>query len=92
EDDRFPALEAAVRLALRVVSAELKLAGPDAPSVVRRDAGISLWSAVHGFASLLLSNRVPLSDRHVTRYVDTVMRPVVLGVIDALARGRPPET
>jgi AcrR family transcriptional regulator len=84
EDDRFPTLEAAIRATLRIVSAELKLAGPDTPSVARRDAGIALWSAVHGFASLHLSGRVPLSDRHVTRYVDTVMRPVVLGVIDAL--------
>ncbi|HEU4412090.1 MAG TPA: WHG domain-containing protein [Polyangiaceae bacterium] len=83
-DERFPALEAAVRGTLRVVSHELKLAGPDAPPLARRDAGITLWSTVHGFASLHLAGRVPLSDRHVARYVDTVVRPVVVGVVDAL--------
>lgn len=84
EDERFPSLEAAIRGVVRVVSHELKLAGPEAPSIVRRDAGISLWSAVHGFASLHLAGRVPLSDRHVSRYVDTVMRPLVAGVVESL--------
>jgi AcrR family transcriptional regulator len=83
-DERFPSLESAVRSTLRVVSHELKLAGPEAPPLARRDAGITLWSTVHGFASLHLAGRVSLSDRHVTRYVDTVVRPVVVGVIGAL--------
>lgn len=86
-DERFPSLETAVREALRVVSRELKLAGPEAPSLVRRDAGITLWSTVHGFAALHLAGRVPLSDRHVARYVDTVVRPVVVGVIAVLQPG-----
>ena len=83
-DERFPALETAIREAVRVVSHELKLAAPGASSLVRRDAGITLWSSVHGFAALQLTGRVPLSDRHIARYVDTVMRPVTLGVIAAL--------
>ncbi len=86
-DERFPGLEAAVRGALRVLAAELKLAGPEAPGLARRDAGISLWSTVHGFSSLHLSGRVPLSDRHVARYVDAVVRPVVVGVVAALRAG-----
>jgi AcrR family transcriptional regulator len=86
-DERFPALEIAIRDALRVVSHELKLAAPEASSLVRRDAGITLWSSVHGFAALQLTGRVRLSDQHVTRYVDTVMRPVTLGVIAALQAG-----
>jgi AcrR family transcriptional regulator len=83
-DERFPGLEAAIQGTLRVVSRELKLAGPGAPPTVRRDAGITLWSAVHGFCSLHLSRRVPLSDRHLARYVDTVTRPVALGLLAAL--------
>jgi AcrR family transcriptional regulator len=83
-DERFPDLEAAVKLALRVVLDELKLAGPAAPPLALRDAGISLWSAVHGFASLHLAGRVWLSDRHVARYVDAVMRPAVTGIVGAL--------
>lgn len=88
-DDRFPSLEVAIRDAVSVVAAELKRACPTSPSIVRRDAGVTLWSAVHGFASLLLVSRVPLKDKHVTRYVDAVMRPVASGVVASLVSHSP---
>lgn len=87
EDDRFPSLELAIREAVKVVGTELKRAAPDAPSIARRDAGIALWSAAHGLASLVLVGRVRLSDAHVGRYADTIFRPLASGLVHALRRG-----
>jgi AcrR family transcriptional regulator len=84
EDERFPALETAVRLAVTVLDEELGRAAPQATSKARRDAGIALWSAVHGIASLVLVRRIALKDTHVTRYVDVLLRPVVTGIVQAL--------
>jgi hypothetical protein len=79
-DGRFVELEKAISDALLVVREELRRAGPTAPSIARRDAGITLWSAVHGLTSLVLTGKVPLAERHLSRYVDTIMRPVARGV------------
>ena len=84
EDERFPTLEHAIRDAVRVVGAELKRAAPEASSVARRDAGIALWSAAHGLASLVLVGRVRLKDAHVSRYADTIFRPLADGLVGAL--------
>ena len=84
EDERFPTLEHAIREAVRVVGAELKRAAPEASSVARRDAGIALWSAAHGLASLVLVGRVRLKDAHVSRYADTIFRPLADGLVGAL--------
>ena len=85
-DGRFPSLELAIQEALLVLREELRKAGPEASSLARRDAGITLWAAIHGFSSLVLTQKVPLSDRQLSRYVDTVMRPVVRGVLMTFAR------
>jgi AcrR family transcriptional regulator len=84
EDERFPTLEAAITDAVRVVGAELKRAAPEASSVARRDAGIALWSAVHGLSSLVLVGRVRLKDAHVARYCDTLLRPIAAGLCASL--------
>ncbi len=84
EDERFPALESAVKLAVVVLDEELALAAPQAIGKSRRDAGIALWSAVHGIASLVLVRRIALKESHVTRYVDVLLRPMVTGIVQAL--------
>ncbi len=84
-DGRFPELEEAVQEALLVLREELRNVGPEATSIERRDAGISLWAAVHGLSSLVLAGRVPLSERKQSDYVDTLMRPLAIGVVAALA-------
>ncbi len=85
-DGRFPALELAIQEALLVLREELRKAGPEVSSLARRDAGITLWAAIHGFSSLVLTQKVPLSERQLARYVETIMRPVVSGVLMTLAR------
>ena len=84
-DGRFVDLEKAISDALLVVRDELRRAGPSATSIARRDAGITLWSAVHGLTSLVLTGKVPLAERHLARYVDTIMRPVARGLVTMLA-------
>lgn len=86
EDERFPSLETAIRDAVRVVGAELRHAAPAAPSIARRDAGIALWSAAHGLASLVLVGRVRLRDAHVSRYAATIFGPLASGLVTDLRR------
>ena len=83
-DERFPSLEEAIKSTVRVLSGELKALAPLAPSRARRDAGLSLWSTIHGLSSLVLSGRVPLSDRHLKSYVATLLTPVAEGLARAL--------
>ncbi len=88
-DERFPALEVAIREALLLVLRELERAAPEASSTARRDAGIALWSAVHGLSSLVLVGRIPMKDKHVARYVDTLFRPLASGISRALLEPAP---
>ena len=41
---------------------------------------------MHGFTSLVLTGKVPLAERHIASYVDTVMRPVARGIVETLSR------
>jgi AcrR family transcriptional regulator len=84
EDGREEALEEAIREALRVLTRELDALAPERREPERRDAGITLWSAIHGLSALVVARRVPLADRHVHAYVRTVMGPVVDGIAHAL--------
>ena len=88
-DERFPTLEAAIRDVVAVLLEELARAGPHAASRVRRDAGISLWSSMHGLTSLVLAGRIPLRETRVHAYVTSVMAPVVDGILALLARTEP---
>lgn len=83
-DERFPDLEAAIRLALAPLLRELERAAPGASTTARRDAGIGLWSSVHGLSSLVLVGRVPVKEKHLSRYVDALFRPMVHGIVRAL--------
>jgi AcrR family transcriptional regulator len=85
EDGREQALEEAIGEALRVLTRELDALSPASGDPQRRDAGITLWSAIHGLSALVVARRVPLADRHVEAYVRTVMGPVVDGIARSLA-------
>ena len=85
EDQRFPSLEEAIKDAVAVLARELKLAGPGAPSTVRRDAGITLWSTMHGLSSLVLARRIRLSKAQLASYVVKVVDPVVDGLLRVLS-------
>lgn len=87
-DGRFPTLEEAAKESVRVLNHELKRLNPNAPFKVRRDAGITLWSAIHGMASLVLTGRVALAERHVATYVETVLTPVVNGIIMTMRQAK----
>lgn len=84
EDGREVALEEAIREALRVLTRELDALGPARSELQRRDAGIALWSSIHGLSALVVAGRVPLAERHSHAYVRTVMGPVVDGIAHAL--------
>ena len=88
QDERFPSLEAAIKDTVSVLARELKRAGPDTPSALRRDAGITLWSTMHGLSSLVLAQRIQLRESHVHSYVTKVVAPVVDGLLDLL-RAKP---
>ncbi len=83
-DERFPSLEVAIKETVSVLSRELRAVGPDVTSAVRRDAGVSLWAAVHGLSSLVLSRRIRLRDTHIHSYVGTTMTPVIAGILRVL--------
>ncbi len=83
-DERFPSLEVAIKETVSVLSRELRAVGPDVTSAVRRDAGVSLWAAVHGLSSLVLSRRIRLRDTHIHSYVGTTMTPVIAGILQSL--------
>jgi AcrR family transcriptional regulator len=88
-DARFPSLEEAIAAAVAVLAAELRALAPLASSRARRDAGVAFWSAIHGLSALVLAGRVPLTDRHVTVYVASLLGPVARGIVGGLS---PPET
>jgi AcrR family transcriptional regulator len=84
-DGAFPELEAVIQETVSILARELKLAGPTASSAVRRDAGITLWSTMHGLSSLVLAQRIPLKSALVHKYAAKVVGPVVDGLLRTLA-------
>lgn len=89
EDGRFPGLEAAISGAVAVLARELKKAGPSLPPALRRDAGVTLWSTMHGLSSLMLARRIRLSEARTHSYVLKVVAPVVDGILEVLNRPEP---
>jgi AcrR family transcriptional regulator len=79
-DARFPSLEEAIAASVAVLAGELRALAPAATSRARRDAGVALWSAIHGLSALVLAGRVPLADRHVRSYVAALLTPIVEGI------------
>jgi AcrR family transcriptional regulator len=84
EDQRFPELEAAIDEAVVVLGREITSLRPDASPTVLRDAGITVFSAIHGMSSLVLVRRVKLRENRVESYVRTIMTPVFEGLLVTL--------
>ena len=85
QDERFPSLEVAIKETVSVLSRELKRGGPNTPSALRRDAGITLWSTMHGLTSLVLAQRIRLREAYIHAYVSKVVAPVVDGLLKVLS-------
>jgi len=83
EDGRFPALEAEVQRAYAHI-AELVARGVR-EGVLAPSSEVAvvttLWSALHGFASLALMRRVHVSGAEVPRYTDRVLAPTIRGLL-----------
>jgi AcrR family transcriptional regulator len=82
EDGRFPSLEATVSLAFRMLRAEITRGVelrtfPEQNTV---DATVSMWSAMHGFATLVLTRRIPVKKTRLGEYSDRIIRPVLAGL------------
>jgi AcrR family transcriptional regulator len=88
EDERFPTLEEAILLTVRVLSRELRRVAPDVPKERIRDAGIALLASTHGLVTLRLSRRVRVRRELLSAYAGKVLGPVVRGIVEDL-RGTP---
>jgi AcrR family transcriptional regulator len=88
-DERFPSLEESIRVAVDVLRTELRSIGPQAPSRIRRDLGITLWSSIHGMTSLVLGGRIPLRDTQLKTYVANIIGPVVDTILTVLSTTSP---
>jgi AcrR family transcriptional regulator len=85
EDERFPALEEAIKETVRVLSQELRQVAPKAPKEEIRDAGIALLAAAHGLVTLKVSRRIRVRRELLANYAAKVLGPVARGIIGDLA-------
>ncbi len=85
EDERFPALEEAIKETVRVLSHELRQVAPKAPKEEIRDAGIALLAAAHGLVTLKVSRRIRVRRELLANYAAKVLGPVARGIIGDLA-------
>jgi AcrR family transcriptional regulator len=84
EDNRFPALEEAIALSMRLISEELVAASGCTDKTLVRDAALSLWAAVHGVVTLVAVRRVRVKPSLLGAYSDTLLAPLVSGALAAL--------
>ena len=85
EDERFPALEEAIKETVRLLSQELRQVAPKAPKEEIRDAGIALLAAAHGLVTLKVSRRIRVRRELLANYAAKVLGPVARGIIGDLA-------
>jgi AcrR family transcriptional regulator len=82
EDGRFPALEAEVTRAFRLLEAEVQRAL--ALRVFKeqdvRDATLTLWSSMHGFASLVMMRRIAVKRERLSEFTARIFGPVLRGL------------
>lgn len=83
EDGRFPSLEAEVSRAFKMLRAEfdrgVKL--EIFPALNTVDATVSMWSAVHGFATLVVTRRIPVKKTKLSEYSDRIIGPLLKGLL-----------
>jgi len=87
EDERFPTLEEAITLTVRLLSRELRRVAPDVPRERIRDAGVALLASTHGLVTLRLSRRIRVRRELLSGYAGNVLGPVVRGIVDDLRGG-----
>jgi AcrR family transcriptional regulator len=85
EDERFPALEEAIKTTVRLLSAELRQVAPAASKERIRDAGIGLLAAAHGLVTLRLTRRIRIRRELLAGYAAKVLGPLVRGILADLA-------
>lgn len=82
EDGRFPALEEEVTRAFRSLEVEvargLELRVFEKVSV--RDGALTLWSAMHGFASLVLMRRIRVRKDRLAEFTERIIGPTLRGL------------
>jgi len=82
EDGRFPALEEEVTRAFRSLEAEvtrgIELRVFKGVSV--RDGALTLWSAMHGFASLVLMRRIRVRKDRLAEFTERIIGPTLRGL------------
>ncbi|MEM9459795.1 MAG: TetR/AcrR family transcriptional regulator [Myxococcota bacterium] len=78
--DRFPALEAAVQGAIRLLQGVVaEFLGTD-DRTQTRDYGMAVWSMMHGYTSMVLRRRVHVrSSRAAAQYLELLARPLLDG-------------
>ncbi len=86
EDERFPALEEAIKTTVRLLSAELRQVAPAASKETIRDAGIGLLAAAHGLVTLRLTRRIRVRRELLGAYSAKVLGPLVRGIVGDLAQ------
>jgi AcrR family transcriptional regulator len=82
EDGRFPAIEVPIARAVACLSRELQngqARGVFRPDPVR-ELGFSVWSSMHGIASLVISRRIRVKSVHRDAYVATLIAPTLRGL------------
>ncbi len=82
EDGRFPSLEAPIAAAFGLLT-ETLARGVEAGVLVDRpvrELAISVWSTVHGLASLILMRKVRVKREKLPDYVDEVLGPLLRGL------------
>lgn len=85
-DGRHPELEARVADGAALLGELLSLATPGAPPPALRDASLALWAAMHGVADQVNQGRIRVKPERMDAYADTLLRPIVRGLTDALGR------
>lgn len=82
EEGRFPELEEAVQSAYALISEVIARGVADGVLEVASvpEAVVTLWSAMHGFASLVLMRRVRAGRRGLAALTDRVLAPTLAGL------------
>ena len=83
-DGRFPELEAQVIEGINLLNAELEATAPGVTGTAIRDAGLTLWAAMHGVADQLNQGRIRVKPERLDGYSRVLLAPVVRGLAETL--------
>lgn len=83
-DGRFPELEAQVHAGINLLNSELEATAPGVTGTAIRDAGLTLWAAMHGVADQLNQGRIRVKPERLDGYSRVLLAPVVRGLAETL--------